>query len=163
MRWLFLALGGCIFFNSLSAYRDLGQQFGGIGSIAAVIVFLMVQAFELRPIVMTGGVMDIWGEVKKIMAGKPGQLPQVDPDELSEASTWAFIGYGIDLIAGLLVWPIVARWDLLRIGAVTMSDINFWNVAQIIACVFLLQKCIQQYLKRGGKVSFSGGAKKGNA
>jgi hypothetical protein len=158
MKWLFLALGGCIFFNSLSAYRELGQQFGGMGSAAAVITFLIVQGMELRPIVMTGGVMNIWNEVKKVMAGRPGNNPQVDPDELAEANGWAFAGYGIDLIAGLLVWPIVNRWELLKIGAVTMADINFWNVAQIIACVFLLQKCFQQYLKRGGKVpGFLGG------
>ena len=156
MRWLFLGLGGCIFFNSLGAYRDLGAQFGGAGSIAAILVFLLVQAFELRPIIMTNGIMDVWTEIKKIMAGKPGNIPQVDPDELAEANTWAFIGYGIDLIAGLLVWPIVSSWDLLRIGAVTLSDINGWHVAQIIACVFLLQKCVQQYLKRGGKVPFTG-------
>ena len=156
MRWLFLGLGGCIFFNSLGAYRDLGAQFGGAGSIAAILVFLLVQAFELRPIIMTNGIMDVWTEIKKIMAGKPGNIPHVDPDELAEANTWAFIGYGIDLIAGLLVWPIVSSWDLLRIGAVTLSDINGWHVAQIIACVFLLQKCVQQYLKRGGKVPFTG-------
>lgn len=163
MKWLFLALGACIFFASIQAYRELGSNlFGGMGSFAAIVVFLMVQGFELRPILMTNGIMDVFAEAKKLAAGKPANIPGCDPEELAEATSWATLGYAIDFTAGLIVWPIVTRWDLLRIGAITFSDIQWINVFQIIACVFLLQKCIQQYLRRGGKLPFTGG-KKANA
>lgn len=157
MKYLFLVLAGGIFWSSLTAYRAIGGElFGWSGQLMAMAVFLIVQGFELKPILLTrghGG--EVFRSLSRITAGKPSNTPLADPEELSEATTWAGIGYAIDFVCGLLVWPIVTAWDLLMIGGLTFTDINMVNLAKIIACVFLLQICIAQYLKRGGALPFA--------
>jgi hypothetical protein len=159
VKYLFLILGGIIAWSSMKAYRELGTSlFGGMGGIGAIAVFALVQMFELKPILMTNGQTDIFGGLAKIAAGKTANLPECDVEELLDAVGWATLGYTIDFVAGLFVWPIVPSWDLLRMGGVTAADVaaGLPNLFQIIACVFLLQICIQQFLKRGGKLPFGG-------
>jgi hypothetical protein len=75
-----------------------------------------------------------------------------DPEELLDATLWATLGYAVDFIAGLLVWPPVSSYKLVAMGGVTFADIRWAAVGSILACVFGMQLCIQQYLSRGGKV-----------
>ena len=160
MKYLFLVLGGIIAWSSMKAYREIGaNMFGGMGGIGAIAVFALVQAFELKPILMTKGQSDIFGGISKIASGKTANLPECDVEELLDACGWATLGYAIDFVAGLFVWPVVSSWALIRVGGLTAGDVDVWNILRIVACVFLLQVCIQQFLKRGGKVPF-GGAKR---
>lgn len=153
MKYLFLVIGGIIFVSSLQAYREIGQSmYGLLGGIGFVAIFLLVQGFELKPIFLTGGQSDIFGGLSNLASGKQANIPKVDIEELLDAVAWALLGYAIDFIAGLFVWPIVSSWALVRIGGVTAGDISIVNLAKIGACVFLFQICIQQYLKRGGKL-----------
>ena len=156
MKYLFLVIGGGIFFNSLGAYREIGSNlFGGIGSLMAIAVFLIVQGFEAKPIIMTGGGVSPLIFFERIVGGKNPNAVICDPEELADATDWAGAGYAIDFACGLLVWPVVTLWDLVWIGGVSWGDVRWGSVAQIIACVFLLQICLAQYLRRGGKVPFS--------
>lgn len=163
MKYLFLALGGFIFVNSLKAYQGYGQQTldGRIGGLIAVVVFLLVQGFELKPIWLTKGQAGIFANLNKVTGGKKADFAMVDPEELLDASLWAWIGYGVDFVAGLMVWPPVPSWALVTVGGITLSDIRWNAVFSIILCVFGLQFCIQQYLARGGKVPNLFGGKNG--
>lgn len=154
MKYLFLALGGFIFVNSLKAYQGYGQQIldGRIGGLIAVVVFLLVQGFELKPIWLTKGQAGIFANLNKVTGGRQADFAMVDPEELLDASLWAWVGYGVDFVAGLMVWPPVPSWALVTVGGVTLGDIRWNAVFSIILCVFGLQFCVQQYLARGGKV-----------
>ena len=157
MKYLFLVIGGGIFVSSLQAYREIGSQFfGSLGGMMAIAIFLIVQGFEAKPIIMTNGAISPFAALNRISGGRRPNLTMADPEELLDASGWAVLGYGIDFVCGLLVWPIMGTWaifwDLVGVGAVTWGDVNFINVVKIIACVFLLQLCLQQYLIRGGRL-----------
>lgn len=163
MKWLFLALGGFIFVSSIKAYQTTGQQMldPKMGGYVAMVIFLLVQAFELKPIVLTRGQNGIFAAMGQSMAGGKGEIAVVSPKELLDASVWAWIGYGIDFVAGLMVWPPVPSWQLVTVGGVTLADIRWNAVFSIVLCVFGLEFCVQQYLSRGGKVpKFLGGSKK---
>jgi hypothetical protein len=161
MKYLFLSLGGLIFIESAKAYWNIGREMnGGLGALAAILVFLLAQGFEMRPIVLTkgqSGVMDLLGN---ILSGKPATVPAVDPKELFEASAWALLAYGVDFVAGLNVWPPVravsglSPWSLVSVGGLTPGNIQGWNVIMIVSCVFGMQFCVRQYLKRGGIIPF---------
>ena len=153
MRYLFLVVGMGIFVTSLQAYRDVGESIlGQTGGLMAIAVFLIVQGLEVKPIIMTNGMNSCFQSLNRASAGKKVNVQMCDPEELADASGWALVGYGIDFVAGLLVWPLLSAWDLITIGGVTWSDVNFGNLVRIVMCVFLLQMCVQQFLKRGGKV-----------
>jgi hypothetical protein len=154
MKYLFLMLAGAIFMNSLKAYHAVGQStFGGrLGGLIAVVVFLLVQGFELKPIFLTNGGAGIFPTLNKLVGGKVPTFALADPEELLDATLWATLGYAMDFIAGLLVWPPVSSYKLVAMGGVTFADIRWAAVGSILACVFGMQLCIQQYLSRGGKV-----------
>ena len=158
MKYLFLALAGFIFLESAKAYMLVGgQMMGGMGRYGALLVFLMVQSFELHPIALTGGHSGVIPLLSKAVAGKPSNMAPADPEVLLDASMWATAAYAVDFVAGINVWPLinsggVSIWSLIRVGGVTMADIAWANLLMVFACVFLLQWCIAQYLKRGGKV-----------
>ena len=154
MKYLFLVLAGAIFVNSLKAYNAVGQDtFGGrLGGLIAVVVFPLVQGFELKPIFLTNGGAGIFPTLNKLVGGKVPSFALADPEELLDATLWATLGYAVDFIAGLLVWPPVSSYKLVAMGGVTFADIRWAAVGSILACVFGMQLCIQQYLSRGGKV-----------
>lgn len=160
MKYLFLVIGGGIFFNSLGAYRNIGTGFmGTMGGIMAIAVFLIVQGFEAKPIIMTNGAMSPIQALARVTAGKSTNIHICDPEELLDAAGWATFGYAVDFVAGLFVWPPIGTWDifwdLIGIGGVTWGDVRWGNLMQIMACVFLLQICLKQYLIRGGRIPFS--------
>ena len=124
---------------------------GGIGSFMAIAVFLIVQGFEAKPIFMTNGAVSPIGALCKVTSNKNPKLHLADPEEVADASGWAVVGYGIDFVCGLIIWPLLTAWDLITIGGFTWADINTGNLLRIIACVFLLQLCLQQFLRRGGR------------
>ena len=160
MKYLFLFLGGAIFVSSVKAYNAVGiTTFGGrIGGIIAVVILLLVQGFELKPIFLTNGGAGIFPTINKLVGGKVPTFALADPEELLDATLWATLGYAVDFVAGLLVWPPVSSYQLVAMGGVTFADIRWNAVASILACVFGLQLCVQQYLIRGGKVpGFLGG------
>jgi len=168
MRFLFLGLAGLIFVESAKAYMSVGSEMAGtIGRVGALLVFLMVQAFELHPIVLTGGHGGVIPQLSKIVSGKQSNVSPADPEVLLDASMWATAAYAVDFIAGINVWPLMnptgglSVWALIRVGGVTLSDVAWGNLLMVFSCVFLLQWCVAQYLKRGGKVPgfFTGRAK----
>lgn len=158
MKYLFLGLAGIIFIESAKAYMAIGaEMMGGMGRIGALLIFLMVQAFELHPIILTGGHGGVIPILSKAVAGRSANISPADPEVLLDASMWATAAYAVDFVAGINVWPLIKSgglsvWALIRVGGVTMSDIAWSNLMMVFACVFLLQWCISQYLKRGGKV-----------
>lgn len=166
MKWLFLGVGAIIFLESAKAYMVLGASLmGGLGRIGALLIFLIVQGMEIRPIVMTGGAMGIIPKLSNIVGGRQVKLNLADPEELIDATQWATRAYAVDFVAGLFVWPVIMgnAWALLRVGGVALSNLNGKHVVMILACVFGLQFCVQQYLVRGGKVpSFLGGVRNAN-
>jgi hypothetical protein len=167
MKWLFLGVAAIIFLESAKAYMLLGSSLmGGLGRIGALLVFLIVQGMELRPIVMTGGAMGIIPKLGNIVGGRQVKLNLADPEELIDATQWATRAYAVDFVAGLFVWPPISgnAWALLRVGGVSISSLNGKHAVMIMACVFALQFCVQQYLVRGGKVpKFLGGLPNANA
>lgn len=167
MKWLFLGLAGFIAIESAKAYMAVGSDMmGTMGRMAALLVFLMVQAFELHPIMLTGGHGGVMPQLSKAISGRQSNMNPADPDVLLDASMWATAAYAVDFVAGINVWPIMntsgdmSVWSLIGVGGVTMNDLAWGNLMMVFACVFLLQWCMAQYLKRGGKIpkSFTGGA-----
>lgn len=154
MKYLFLGLAAAIAFSSIKAYQSTGVIYldGRIGGIIAVVVFLIVQGFELKPIVLTKGKAGVFANLGLAMSGRGTDFAMVDSQELLDASLWAWIGYGVDFICGLLVWPPVASWQLVTVGGVSFGDIRWNAVFSIVLCVFGLQFCVQQYLSRGGNL-----------
>lgn len=155
MKWLFLGVGAIIFIESAKAYMLVGSSLmGTMGRIGALLIFLIVQGMELRPILMTGGAMGIIPKLSNIVGGRQVKLNLADPEELIDATQWATRAYAVDFVAGLFVWPVISgnAMALLRVGGVALSNLNGKNVVMIMACVFALQFCVQQYLVRGGKV-----------
>jgi hypothetical protein len=153
VKYLFLVIAALIAVSSAAAYHELGLKlFGFLGGVGAIAVFALVQGFELKPIFLTGGHCNIFGGLSKAIAGRPANLPETDPEELLDASAWATFGYAVDFVAGLIVWPVVDNWALIRVGGLTYPDVNLKHLGMILACVFLLQWCVQQYLRRGGKL-----------
>jgi len=168
MKWLFLGLASLIFVESAKAYMAVGSDLlGTMGRVGALLIFLMVQAFELHPIVLTGGHGGVMPQLSRIVSGKTSNVAPADPEVLLDASMWATAAYAVDFIAGINVWPLMnpssgmSVWALIRVGGVTLSDVAWGNLMMVFACVFLLQWCMAQYLKRGGKVPsyFTGRAK----
>lgn len=157
MKYLFLGLAGFIFLESSKAYMVVGHQMmGGMGRWAALLIFFMVQAFELHPIILTGGHGGVIPLLSKAVAGRPSNMAPADPEVLLDASMWATAAYAVDFVAGINVWPLIQSgdlsiWSLIRIGGVTMADIAWSNLLMVFACVFLLQWCVAQFLKRGGR------------
>lgn len=159
MKFLFLGLAGFIFLESVKAYMAVGSELMGTpGRIAAVLVFLMVQGFELQPILMTGGHAGVMPQLSRVVSGKAADINPVDPEVLLDASMWATAAYAVDFVAGINVWPLFntnggfSIWALIRVGGVTMADIAWGNLLMVFGCVFMLQWCVAQYLKRGGKI-----------
>lgn len=155
MKWLFLGVGAIIFIESAKAYMLVGSSLmGGLGRIGALLIFLIVQGMEMRPIIMTGGAMGIIPKLSGIVGGRQVKLNLADPEELLDATQWATRAYGVDFVAGLFVWPVISgnAWALLRVGGVALSNLNGRHAMMILMCVFGLQFCVQQYLVRGGKV-----------
>ena len=155
MKWLFLGVGAIIFIESAKAYMLVGGSLMGLlGRIGALLVFLIVQGMEMRPILMTNGAMGIIPKLSSIVGGRQVQLNLADPELLLDATQWATRAYAVDFVAGLFVWPIISgnAWALLAVGGVSTTNLNPKSVVMIIACVFGLQFCLQQYLTRGGKV-----------
>ena len=159
MKYLFLGLAGLIFLESAKAYMAIGSQMmGPMGRAGALLIFVMVQAFELHPIILTGGQEGVIPQLSKAVAGRPANMAPADPEVLLDASMWATAAYAVDFIAGINVWPLIKAgggmsiWSLIRVGGVTMADIAWTNLLMVFACVFLLQWCVAQYLKRGGKI-----------
>ena len=167
MKWLFLGVGAIIFLESAKAYMLVGSSLMGVlGRIGALLVFLIVQGMEMRPILMTNGAMGIIPKLSSIVGGRQVQLNLADPELLLDATQWATRAYAVDFVAGLFVWPIISgnAWALLSVGGVSTANLNPKSVVMIIACVFGLQFCFQQYLTRGGKVpKFFGGLNNVNA
>jgi hypothetical protein len=166
MKWLFLGVGAIIFIESAKAYMVVGSSMGLLGRVGALLIFLIVQGMELRPIVATGGAMGLIPKLSSIVAGRQVALNLADPEELLDATQWATRAYAVDFVAGLFVWPVISgnAWALLRVGGVALTNLNGKSVAMILACVFGLQFCFQQYLVRGGKVpKFLGGMNNVNA
>ena len=160
MRWLFLGLGGFIFIESAKAYFQVGNDVMPGGGIAAILVFLMVQGFEAKPIIMTNGAASVFSAIGRVISKKRTTIHVADPEELLDASGWALLGYGIDFVCGLFVWPIMGTWalfwDLIGVGGVTWGDVIWQNLGMILACTFLLQEvCLRQYLVRGGRLPFA--------
>ena len=158
MKYLFLALAGIIFIESAKAYGAIGSEMAGtMGRAGALLIFILVQAFELHPIVLTGGHAKIIPQLSKAVAGRAANMNPADPEVLLDASMWATAAYAVDFVAGINVWPLIKSgelsiWSLFRVGGVTMADIAWTNLIMVFACVFLLQWCAAQYLKRGGKI-----------
>jgi len=159
VKWLFLGLAGLIFVESAKAYMAVGgDMLGTMGRAGAIIIFLMVQAFELHPIILTGGHGGVIPQLSKAVSGRSSNIAPADPEVLLDASMWATAAYAVDFIAGLNVWPLIkpgagmSIWALIRVGGVTMADIAWANLLMVFACVFLLQWCVAQFLKRGGRV-----------
>ena len=158
MKWLFLALATFIGLESAKAYARVGMELsGGMGRIIALIIFVMVQSFELRPIVLMGGHGGVLPMLSMASAGKPINMNLADPEELADAASWATRAYLVDFVCGLFVWtPLVVSsgmiWSVIRAGAVTFGDLSFRNCLMIVSCVFALQWCVAQYLRRGGKL-----------
>lgn len=168
MKYLFLVIAAVIAVTSAKAYMVVGAELmGNLGRIGALAVFLLVQGFELRPIVLTNGQANAFTLIRNLMAGKGCNVSGLaDPEELLDAASWAYRAYAVDLIAGLMVWPIidalpgVSTWMLIKVGGVVGANINWANAGQVVACVFLLEFCVQQYLRMGGRLpAFIGGRK----
>jgi hypothetical protein len=153
IKYLFLILASGIFVTSAQAYWGIGAElYGTIGAVMALVVFLIVQLNELKPIILTGGSWSIFEQLQGAMAGKQINAKIADVDELLDARDWAYASYGIDFVAGLFVWPIITDMTLLQVGAITAADVNRIHIVQILLCVFAMQWCIGQYLRRGGKL-----------
>lgn len=158
MRYGFLALAALIAISSAQAYMTVGaNMMGMMGRVGALLIFIMVQGFELHPIILTGGQSGVMPQLSKAIAGRAANMAPADPEVLLDASMWATAAYAVDFIAGINVWPLIKSgdmsiWSLIRVGGVTMADIAWTNLMMVFACVFLLQWCVAQYLKRGGKI-----------
>ena len=149
----FLAIGGFIAIESLKAYRLVGEGWNGrIGGIMAMILFLMVQGFEMWPIIMARGDGKFLGLLAARARGKEQRVDLPDPEEYRDASKWACGAYLVDFCMGMIVWPF--PWSLITVGGLTSEDVlaNRGNLIMLIGCVFGLQFCVSQYLKRGGKL-----------
>ena len=153
MKWLFLVGGGAIAWSSLLAYLDLGKEYPG-GWVVGLVVFLLVQRTELEPIILTNGGLDPVQIIQKIISGDAPRYAMAKPAVLAEATAWATLGYAVDFLLGLFVWPPIPTLELLSVGAVTFLDINWGNIFNIILCVFALQACMAQFIRRGGKLPF---------
>lgn len=160
MKFLFLAAAAVIFIEAAKAYISVGAEVMGLpGRIFAILLFIGVQWHELQPIFLTGGKTNLIEDLTRIISGKSANIYPCDPEVLLDASMWAWAAYGVDFIAGINVWPLIVpngggmHWlDLLGLGALTRADFSLWNAVMVFACVFGMQWCISQYLKRGGKI-----------
>ena len=95
--------------------------------------------------------------------GKTINLQLVDPEELHDACKWAFHCYIADMVVGLIVW-IPVPFSLIQAGAVTMGDLDFRNIAMIVAVTFVMDECVAFYLRKGGRIpAMPFGGKKQNA
>ena len=104
MKWLFLGVGAIIFIESAKAYMLVGGSLMGLlGRIGGLLVFLIVQGMEMRPILMTNGAMGIIPKLSSIVGGRQVQLNLADPELLLDATQWATRAYAVDFVAGLFV------------------------------------------------------------
>jgi len=162
LKLIVIGIGGLIAFEGFKAYGALGYEWNGmLGKVLAILVFLVIQQGELRPVVMSRGQMGPLQALSMSFGGKAINLQLVDPEELHDACTWAFRCYVADMIVGLFVW-VPVRFALIQAGAVTPGDLNLPNIGMIIAVTFVLQECVAYYLRNGGRVPsmpFSKGAK----
>jgi hypothetical protein len=56
MKYIVLGIGGLIAFEGLKAYGAMGFQWNGVlGKVLAILVFLVIQGGELRPVLMSKG------------------------------------------------------------------------------------------------------------
>lgn len=153
MKYLFLVFGIAIAWSSALGYWDLGSQFPG-GWVVAIVGFLLVQRTELEPIILTNGAYSPVEILQKIVTGRPPRYGMADVSQLAEATAWATLGYAADFLLGLFVWPPIPNLELISVGAVTFLDVNWANIVSIFLCVFALQWCVAQYIRKGGNLSF---------
>jgi hypothetical protein len=162
LKLIVIGIGGLIAFEGFKAYGALGYEWNGmLGKVLAILIFCVIQQGELRPVIMSRGQMGPLQTLALSFGGKPINLQLVDPEELHDASKWAFRCYCADMVVGLFVW-VPVRFALIQAGAVTPSDISLPNLGMIIAVTFVLQECVAYYLRNGGRVPsmpFSGKAK----
>jgi hypothetical protein len=165
MRYIILGVGALIAFEGFKAYGALGQEWNGIlGKVLAILVFVIIQWGELKPVVMTKGQMGPLQIIAQSFGGKQIDLQLTDPEELHAACLWAFRCFIADMVVGLVVWmPIKAAdpMQLIQAGAVTLADLSWSNLGMILAVTFLLEECVAFYLRKGGTIPAIG-RKKGD-
>jgi len=162
LKLIVIGIGGLIAFEGFKAYGALGYEWNGmLGKVLAILIFCVIQQGELRPVLMSRGQTSPLSMLSKSFGGQPINLQLVDPEELHDASMWAFWCYVADMIVGLFVW-VPVPFSLIQAGAVTMGDLSLPNIGMIIAVTFVLQECVAYYLRNGGRapsMPFTKGAK----